>query len=134
MICAFMALLKAVCSGGKLHEMCKGDLVLDMAEVPGLFRSWYLISHYINETELYLTEFPGCTPDLGITDQMKTSPEISIWKLWTRKLSCLTHHLGRKESLPSFLFISWLNLLTILLEKKNKNSFKKPLKPTTCHT
>lgn len=70
-------------------------------------QDFIFLSDDINETELYLIEFPGCTSDPGIIDQMKASPEKIYLKALNKKAE-LSYSPFWKEREPPFIFVYFL--------------------------
>jgi len=60
-------------------------------------------------------------------DQTNNSPRKIELKTLKKKSEFFTYHFGKKDILPSFLFISWLSLLTMLFERITEIVLKKPL-------
>lgn len=70
-------------------------------------QDFIFLSDDINETELYLIEFPGCTSDPGIIDQMKASPEKIYLKALNKKAE-LSYSPFWKERESPFIFVYFL--------------------------
>lgn len=106
-----MAFLKAMCSGGKLHETRKCYLVLDVAEVSGVFMGsgFDILIRWHEWNRALFYEFPGCASDPGIIDQMKTSPEKICLKALNQKAELLLFYSPFwKERESPFIFVYFL--------------------------
>lgn len=96
-------------------------------------QEFLFLTDNINNTVLFYTLSRWSLWHTGVTNQTNNSPGKIQLKTLKNKSEFFTYHFGKKDVLPSFLFISWLSLLTMLFKRITEIVLKKKVLVTCSH-